>query len=369
MPQVSIVVPCRNERSHIEASIRSILAQETPPGGFECLVADGCSDDGTREVLARLAAEDPRLRVVDNPGRIVSTGLNAAIRASAGAIIIRMDAHTEYAPDYVRRCVEVLRETGAQNVGGPWVAVGEGRVSRAIAAAFQSPFAAGGARSHDPDYEGPVDAVYLGCWPREVLEQAGLFDEELVRNQDDELSLRLTRAGARLWQSPRIRSVYRPRNSLRALFRQYTQYGYWKVRVIQKHRVPASPRHLVPGAFVAALVGLPLLGLAWPPMFWVWGGMTGAYLLVVGVATVKTARAQGADLLPLLPAVFAGYHIGYGYGFLRGVVDFMVLRRGARGATARSPERLARHRRHGPGAASASSTSPQRQWPRAMCVS
>jgi succinoglycan biosynthesis protein ExoA len=247
LPTVSIVIPCRNEKNHIEACIQSILSQDMPPGSFEIIVADGMSEDGTRKLLTRLAGEDPYLRVIDNPGRIVATGLNAAIHAGKGSIILRMDAHTEYAPDYIRQCLEVLQETGADNVGGPWMAKGDSYVSQVIAAAFHSSFAAGGARAHNLEYEGRVDTVYLGCWPRKIFDRIGGFDEELVRNQDDEFNLRLTRAGGIIWQSPRIRSWYRPRASLRALFRQYKQYDYWKVRVIQKHKIPGSVRHLVPG--------------------------------------------------------------------------------------------------------------------------
>src|SRR5262249_37522272 len=149
-------------------------------------------------------------------------------------------------------------ETGADKVGGPWVAEGKGYVGRAIAAAFQSPFAVGGARGHDPNYEGIVDLVYLGCWRRGVFDWFGLFDEELVRNQDDEFDLQLIRAGGTIWQSPRIRSWNQPRGSLRTLFLQYMQYGYWKVRVIQKHKIPASTRHLMPGGFVFGFTVLPL---------------------------------------------------------------------------------------------------------------
>ena len=169
-----------------------------------------------------------------------------------------MDAHTRYASDYVRNCLEVLRTTGADNVGGPWVARGTGIIGRTVAAALQSPFSFGGTRGHNPDYEGIVDTVYLGCWPREVFGRVGLFDEELVRNQDDEFNLRLTRAGGKIWQSPRIKSWYRPRGSTVRLLRQYMQYGYWKVRVIQKHKIPASVRHLIPGLFVLSLVVLAL---------------------------------------------------------------------------------------------------------------
>jgi succinoglycan biosynthesis protein ExoA len=326
-PTVSIVVPCRNERDQIETAIRSILAQEPPSGGFEVIVADGMSDDGTREILQQLADEDLRLRFIDNPGRIVSTGLNQAIRAARGEVIARMDAHTDYARDYIRQCVTVLEETGADNAGGAWVAKGDGLVSRAIAAAFQSPFSAGGATGHDPSYEGSVDLVYLGCWRREVCDRIGLFDEELVRNQDDEFNFRLKLAGGKIWQSPRIKSWYKPRGSLCALFKQYMQYGYWKVRVIQKHRMPASLRHLVPGMFVLLMLVLPLVALWWSLAGWAWLALMGIYTLGNVAASSLTAARQGWNLFLLLPCVFACYHFGYGLGFLHGIWDLVVLRR------------------------------------------
>lgn len=194
-----------------------------------------------------------RLRLISNPGRITPTGLNAAIRGAQGDIIIRMDAHTEYAADYVRQCVEVLETTGADNVGGPAQTKAETYMEKVVAAAYHSPFSVGGARFHNVNYEGWVDTVTYGCWRRETFERFGYFDEELVRNQDDEHNLRILRGGGKIYQSPKIQSWYRPRGSLTALFKQYMQYGYWKVRVIQKHKLPASWRHLVPGAFVLSL--------------------------------------------------------------------------------------------------------------------
>jgi succinoglycan biosynthesis protein ExoA len=328
LPTVSIVVPCRNEREQIENTLRAISAQEAPPGGFEVIVADGMSDDGTRDILRQLAIQDLRVRIIDNPGLIVSTGLNAAIRAARGAIIIRMDAHTEYAPNYIQQCVAVLQETGADNVGGAWIARGKGWISRAVAAAAQSPFSIGDPCGHNSDYEGIWDTVYLGCWPRQVFERIGLFDEELVRNQDDEFNLRLTRAGGKVWQSPRIRSWYRPRESLGALLRQYKQYGYWKVRVIQKHKLPASMRHLVPGCFVFSLLALPVASFWWPIVIWSWLGLLGIYFGCNALASFRTAIRHGWELLLLLPVVFACYHLGYGYGFLRGICDFVILQRG-----------------------------------------
>ena len=327
-PAVSIVIPCRNERDQIEATIRSVLAQESPVGGFEVIVADGMSDDGTRGILQELADEDPRLRIIDNPGRIVSTGLNQAIRAARGAIVARMDAHTEYASDYIRQCVTVLKETGSDNVGGPWVARGDGLVGSAIAAAFQTPFASGGATGHDPNYEGAVDLVYLGCWRREICDRIGLFDEELVRNQDDEFNFRLKLAGGKIWQSPRIMSWYKPRASLGSVFKQYMQYGYWKVRVIQKHKIPASPRHLAPGTFVFLMLILPPISFYWSFAMWFWLAAAGIYAICALAASCSTAVRHGWRFLPVLPFVFACYHFGYGLGFLHGVWDLVILRRG-----------------------------------------
>ena len=322
---VSIMMPCRNERKHIVACLRSVLAQEDPIGGtFELLIADGMSDDGTRELIQAAAKVDPRIRMIDNPGRIVPTGLNAAIRLARGEIMIRMDAHTEYAPDYVRRCVEVLEETGADNVGGPARTRGLGYLQRAFNACYHSPFSVGGARFHDVEYEGELDTVFYGCWRKAMLLRLGLFDEELVRNQDDELNLRLSLAGGRLWQSPRIRCWYHPRASLLALARQYFQYGYWKVRVIQKHGRPASLRHLVPVAFVLFVSLGWLAGLAHPALGLAYLGTLAVYGLISLIFSCRAAAKTGWDLLPILPFVFLIYHLSYGAGFAGGLVDFVL---------------------------------------------
>jgi succinoglycan biosynthesis protein ExoA len=328
-PLVSIVIPCRNEKDHISACIQSLLTQEPPEGGFEVIVADGMSTDGTRDVLQALVRVSDRVRMLDNPQRVVSTGLNAAIGAARGEIIIRADAHTRYATDYVRQCVEVLRESRADNVGGPWRAVSTKYIGRAIAAAFHSRFGSGGARAHDPNYEGLVDTVYLGCWHRDLFDRIGGFDEELVRNQDDEFNLRLIRAGGRVWQSPRIQSLYEPRNSFRELFRQYMQYGYWKVRVIQKHRMPASWRHLVPVVMVLTFLVLAPLSIASALAARALAIASALYLVSDLGASLITAVHTEMKLLPILPVVFFCYHAGYGFGFLRGICDFLIFRRGA----------------------------------------
>jgi len=335
--RVSAIVACRNEARCLRAFLDSMLQQETQGVDVEFLIADGMSDDGTREILAEYAARDSRLRVIDNPGRIVSTGLNAAIRAARGDIVLRMDAHTEFAPNYIQECVRILNETGAENVGGPARTRAEGRMARAIAASYHSPFSTGGARFHDPDYEGPVDTVTYGCWRRETLDRIGYFDEALVRNQDDELNLRLRRQGGKIWQSPRIISYYRPRGDLRSLFRQYCQYGFWKVAVIRKHHIPGSCRHLIPSLFVATLIILlaavvtgGLTGAGW--LVRLSGALLGGLLLAYFSCSLyfswHAARQGGMDLLPLLPKIFAIYHISYGLGFLTGMLYAIAGRRG-----------------------------------------
>jgi succinoglycan biosynthesis protein ExoA len=333
-PLVSVIVPCRNEAGCIEPMLKSLLAQQQIPGGFEVVLADGASTDGTSRLLAQAQKNDQRIRVIHNSAQVVSAGLNAAIRAATGEIVIRMDAHTEYAQDYILRCVDALQRTGAENVGGAARTKAETYLQKAVAAAYHSRFSVGGARFHDLDYEGFVDTVTYGCWRKAVFHKFGYFDEELVRNQDDEHNLRITRSGGKIWQSRSIRSWYRPRESLVALFKQYMQYGYWKVRVIQKHKLPASPRHLVPAAFLLVLMLLAAAAFASVPALWLLIWVVGTYALATTVASVEAAWRSELKLLPVLPVVFACYHFGYGYGFLHGVWDFVVCRRSAKPAFA-----------------------------------
>jgi succinoglycan biosynthesis protein ExoA len=335
---VSVVVPCRNEVAHLPGFLAGVSTQHLPAGAtLEVIVADGLSDDGSREKLAAWQGREPRLRVIDNPQRIVSTGLNHAIAVAAGEIVVRMDVHTEYADDYVAQCLNALEETKATCVGGPWVPVGRSGRVRQIALAFQSRFGSGGAASRSTDYTGEADTVYLGAWRRADLLKLGGFDETLVRNQDDELSLRIVRAGGRVWQSAAIHSRYTPRASFAALARQFYQYGYWKVPVIRKHKLPASPRHLVPFAFVAVLLGLVVMGFAWRPGWWGLAGLAGIYAAVALVNAWPLASGSVRDASGIAWA-FVCMHLGYGSGFARALVDFVLLR----GRTGSAATRLTR---------------------------
>ena len=320
---VSVIVPCRNEAAHIEAFCTSVASQHLWPGWtLEVVIADGMSDDGTSEMLRQLARDDPSFVVIDNPGRIVSAGLNLALKQARGDVIVRMDVHTTYAPDYIAQSLAALEASGADNVGGPWRAQAESGMQGAIAAAFQSRWLAGGARSRQLNYDGWVDTVYLGCWPRSTFERFGGFDENLVRNQDDEHNLRIVRGGGRIWQSSAIRSAYRPRESVGALFRQYLQYGYWKPFVVRKHGQAASARHLIPGLFVMALLITALLTLVGLPHL-VWGALAAAYGAMALVASVGIAARTRWAYVWRLPFVIGAYHFGYGIGSILGWFDVL----------------------------------------------
>ena len=333
--KISLIVACRNESKHVRSFLDSVLAQDLEGFDWQIIVADGMSDDGTREIVQKCAEQNSRVIIVDNPKKIVSTGLNAAIHAASGEIILRMDAHTEYAPNYAKKCIETLRTTGADNVGGPARTKADGFWARAIRAAYHSRFSTGGASFHDDRYSGYVDTVTYGCWRKATLLKLGLFDERLVRNQDDELNLRITRTGGKIWQSSEIMSWYRPRASLSALFRQYFQYGFWKVAVIRKHRIPGAVRHLVPAMFVAgnfALLVGSLLAVSGGfrdlsrTILLVWGIILAAYCVGMVFAALAAARKFGWALLPFLPITFLVFHLSYGLGFLAGSTYWTLAR-------------------------------------------
>jgi glycosyltransferase involved in cell wall biosynthesis len=340
----------RNEAAFIRDSLSSVLTQDYRHDRMEVVIADGMSSDRTRAVIdeVRQCHLDLPVQVLENPGLTVSKGLNLAIRNSRGAVVVRVDGHTQIATDYVRKCVSVLLSTGADNVGGPMRPVGSGSVGGAIAVATSSWFGVGGARFHYSARHEWVDTVYLGAWRREIFgrcgtaEQAvpgndsghpapghgrlttpvGGFDEFLRRNQDDEFNYRLRQLGGRILLSPLIRSTYANRNSLAALFRQYFEYGLWKVRVFQVHPRQMRPRQFAPPALVAALAGSGLLSVFAFQGRVLFGTVAGSYLLANLSASAWTGRRRPIRQSILLPAVFATLHLSYGIGFLSGLVVF-----------------------------------------------
>src|SRR5690606_1087521 len=229
---------------------------------MEILVVDGMSDDGTREYVRARQADHPCLRLIDNPARIVPPALNIALRHARGDIIVRVDGHCEIATDYVRRCVDHLLNDDIDGVGGPIETIGETQEAESIALAMSPWFGVGGSAFRTVrDRAMLVDTVVFPAYKRETVERVGAFDEEQVRNQDDEYNYRLREQGGKLLLAPDVTSKYYSRGSMRLLWRQYFQYGFWKYRVMQKHPRQMRPRQFVPPAFVAGLIGSALLGL------------------------------------------------------------------------------------------------------------
>ena len=322
-PRVSIVMPCRNEAAYIAPCLDSVLATDYPLDRLEVLIADGRSDDGTHEIVAGYAARHSCVRLLDNPARITPAALNTAIRAATGDVIIRMDAHGVYPRDYVSRLVTALEASGADNVGGVVVtlAADDTPVARAIALAFAHPLGVGNAYFRI-GVAGPrwVDTVPFGCFRREVFERVGMFDEELVRNQDDEFNLRVIGHGGRILLLPDVVSRYYGRRSLGAVARMFYQYGYFKPLVARK-TARIMLRQLVPPLFVMSLVVTAALGIWVSAARGALAAIVGAYSALVLTGAALTVRKHGFRCAAALAAVVATMHVCYGVGYLRGVVE------------------------------------------------
>lgn len=315
-------MPVRNEQDAIALSLGAVVAQDYPPDRFEVLVVDGMSGDGTRgEVQHIAAASRPSIRLLDNPGHIAPCALNVGLRKARGEVIVRVDGHCEIAPDYLTCCVEALEKFDAGCVGGVIDTQGSDRASRAIAAAMSSRFGVGGSAFRvGADSVLAVDTVAFPAWPRRVMDAAGPFDEELVRNQDDEYSYRLRALGHEIILTPEIRSRYFSRSSLRSLWRQYFQYGFWKVRVLQKHPRQMKARQFAPPLVVGFLAAA--AATAWTSAGSVaLAAGAGSYLVANLSASAAVARGQGHRLATVAGAMFC-LHFGYGSGFLVGLLRF-----------------------------------------------
>lgn len=319
-------MPVRNEVGFIERLLDQLLAQDYPTDRIEIVVADGMSDDGTRNILDRYVKEYPRIKVVDNPRRITPAALNAAITAARGEVISRVDGHCEVATDFIRQNVQLFAEhPEAWVVGGPIVHVGTSRFGQAVAIAMSHPAGVGMATHRFENYEGYVEGAQFPTFRRWVFDRIGLFDEQLVRNQDDELNYRINQAGGKSFVSPRVKYVYYVRGRVSQLFKQYFHYSFWRIPVIRKHKKPTTLRQMVPPLFflamlILAVVGVwlrqPLVALALPVMY-------ATVLVAMGISIVpRKGLAVGA----LLPLALATMHVAYAAGFFYGMFAILFRR-------------------------------------------
>lgn len=313
-PSVSVVLPIRNEAASLADSIDAVLAQDYPRP-LEVVIAVAPSSDDTDAIAQRLTTADPRVRVVANPAGVTPAGLNAAIAASTGEVVVRVDGHCTLSPGYIRVAVETMAATGAVNVGGIQHAVGTTAFSEAVAAAMTSRFGTGGARFHIGGEPGPVDTVYLGVFRRDALVAAGGFDETLVRNQDYELNIRLRRDGGSIWFTPELSATYAPRPDAASLARQYVDYGWWKAVVARRHPDSLKLRQLIPVAATVA-IAVSLIAALWTRAALVIPAGYGATVLAASAAQ----RRISTQARLRLPAVFAIMHLAWGAGFVASIV-------------------------------------------------
>jgi glycosyltransferase involved in cell wall biosynthesis len=321
MPNVSIIVPCYNEQATIRLLLDAIRRQTFAAGEMEVVIADGMSTDGTREAIAAFQQQFPDLtiRVVDNPLRAIPSGLNRAIEAARGLILLRLDAHSQPYPDYVERCVKALQEGRGDNVGGVWeIRPGANTwIARSIAAAAAHPLAVGDALYRHARHAAYVDTVPFGSFKRDLIERIGAFDETLLTNEDYEFNARIRKAGGRIWLDPSIRSVYFARSTLKELARQYWRYGYWKWRMLRRYPQTLRWRQALPPLFVLSI--LILAGFS-PFLPWM-RTLLAALLLIYGAVMLaagwRTAVRQKTPYLLIgLPLVIPVMHLSWGGGFL-----------------------------------------------------
>lgn len=322
---VSVIVPCFNEERTIGFLLESILRQSYPIEEIEVIVADGMSKDGTRDKVEAFAQKHPTLRVrlIDNPKRIIPAALNRAVGHAKGDILVRLDAHSVPADDYIERCVSTIERTGAANVGGVWEIQpsGDRWMARAIAIAAAHPLGAGGARYRTGGEAGATDTVPFGAFPREWIERVGFFEEELETNEDYEFNVRLRQAGGVIYFDPEIRSTYFARPDLISLGKQYARYGYWKARMLRRFPSSLRWRQAIPPLFVCAIIMLAALGFLFNPAWWILGGVFGLYVVITCIAgLISGVRKRDLFAAVSVPLAFWVMHFAWGGAFLWSVL-------------------------------------------------
>ncbi|NIS68852.1 MAG: glycosyltransferase [Proteobacteria bacterium] len=325
LPFVSIIMAIRNEANFIARSLDALLAQDYPRDRMEIIVVDGVSEDETREVVSKCQMGNPKfeIRLLDNPDRIASSGLNAAIQEARGEIIVRVDGHAEIPPDYVGQCVEWLGRTAADCVGGAVNSVGVSYLGEAIATAVSSLFGMGGPAFRTVDENAKptlTDTVPFGAFRRAVFERIGLFNTQMVRHQDYELNYRLRRAGGEIMLLPSARVTYYVRSTLSSLWRQYWQYGFWKGRFLRLHPRSLRIRHMIPPLFFLAVAISSILAVVSPWGLRVLEFTLSTYGVFMITALIWLSRNGKSRYASLFPAVLACLHASWGLGVWFGVL-------------------------------------------------
>jgi glycosyltransferase involved in cell wall biosynthesis len=319
--RVSVIVPIRNEERYIAACLQSLLGQTYPSAAYEILVVDGRSSDRSRQIVEELGHSAPNLHCLDNPAAIAPAAMNIGILHASGEVIVRADGHSFYPTDYIQNCVAYLQKTGADNVGGPWRTVPSDNTfgSRMVAAILTNPFGVGDSRFRTSRFEGFVDTVPFGAFRRDLFDRVGMYDEKLVRNQDNELNARIRKAGGKIYQTPALTTEYHPLAGVAELLKQTYKTSQWHIFSMRQNASSMGLRHFVPAAFVLVLGGL-LAGALWNRMSLIGLGMVLFAYFATGFY-FGFRRSQDRDVLLqcALPPVCLIFHIAYGLGTLAGL--------------------------------------------------
>ena len=328
MKSVSVIVPCYNEEAHIGNLLEALTCQTYPLEFLEVIIADGMSTDRTREVIHQFVQNHPqlRLKIVDNPRRIIPAALNVGLTVAQGDYIVRLDAHSIPAADYIDRCVNDLEAGLGDNVGGIWL-IRPSRphwIARAIAIAAAHPLGVGDARYRHGKTPGLVDTVPFGAFRRELFDQVGGFDETLLTNEDYEFNARLRKEGKRVYLDPAIRSEYIARPTLRGLARQYWRYGYWKFRMLRRYPKTLRWRQALPPVFVLGITGLLIMSLFWSWSLYLLLRILMIYLVMLFIGAIPAAwKNKDARLLIGVPLAITTMHWAWGAGFLWSLITWL----------------------------------------------
>jgi glycosyltransferase involved in cell wall biosynthesis len=309
-PAISVILPVLNEEPHLEESVLAILSQDYQ-GAFEIILALGPSQDRTNEIANSLTLRDKRIKLVTNPSGKTAAGLNLAIASSQSSVIVRVDGHAKIPNNYLSVAIEILRETGAVNVGGIMAAEGITKFEKAVARAMRSPLGVGASRFHTGGSAGEVDTVYLGAFRREAIIAAGGFDERYTRAQDWELNHRLRKNGGKIYFDPRLHVTYRPRPNLFKLAKQYFQYGTWRRVVSRSHSGTINLRYLAPPFALAGTIISVISGLLISPLFYLPAVVYGGFVLLSSLLVAKS-MSEYFSLLAIIPTM----HFAWGAGFI-----------------------------------------------------
>jgi len=318
---LTIILPVRNEKEYISSTLESILTQ-TKLDNYEIIISDGCSTDGTIDIINNYILQNRNIHLIENPDKIVSTGFNRALSQAKGDVIIRIDGHCIISPNYIEKCLELIAFKKANIVGGVINTISSGLVGKAISSSQSSWFGVGGVKFRNIGIEKGdyVDSLAFGVHKRDIFTEIGGYDEEMITNQDDEFNCRAIQAGKKIWLEPSLQTKYISRSSYCKLFQQYFYYGFYKVRGVQKRRKVFALRHLVPSIYVIGLLITIFLGCLFSnPLILI------SIIFPYSIMNIFSSIYISSSLLSI-PLIFFSYwilHVGYGFGFIWGLIRFV----------------------------------------------